>query len=49
MPDIQMAPYVLGAYAGAWLVLTGYLAFLAFKVSQLNREVEHLKETAGKR
>ncbi|MFA5867235.1 MAG: CcmD family protein [Actinomycetota bacterium] len=48
MPDIQMAPYVLGAYIGAWLVLTGYVAYLAVKVSQVKKELVHLSDTLKK-
>ncbi len=48
MPDIQMAPYVLGAYVGAWLVLTGYVAYLAFGVSQVKKELAHLIDTVKK-
>ena len=49
MPDIQMAPYVLGAYVGAWLVLAVYLAFMSVKVSRIKKEIEHLEETVKKR
>lgn len=48
MPDIQMAPYVLGAYVGAWLVLAGYVAYLAARVSKVNKELAHLSETVKK-
>lgn len=48
MPDIQMAPYVLGAYMGAWLVLAGYLGYLAFRVSKAQQEIKHLSETTKK-
>jgi len=49
MPDIQMAPYVLGAYVGAWLVLAVYVVFLSAKVSRVKKEIEHLEETVKKR
>ena len=48
MPDIQMAPYVLGAYVGVWLVLTGYVAYLAFRVSRVDKELSHLRDTVKK-
>lgn len=48
MPDIQMAPYVLGAYIGAWLILTGYVAYLALRVSQVNKELTYLSDTVKK-
>ncbi len=48
MPDIQMAPYVLGAYIGAWLVLAGYVAYLAVKVSRVKQELVHLGDTVKK-
>ncbi len=48
MPDIQMAPYVLGAYIGAWLVLGGYVAYLAFGVSRVRKELAHLNDTVKK-
>ena len=46
MPDIQMAPYVLGAYVVAWLVLSGYLGYLGVKIARLKQEVAHLSDTA---
>lgn len=48
MSDIQMAPYVLGAYIGAWLVLTGYVAYLALRVSRVNKELAHLRDAVKK-
>ncbi len=48
MPDIQMAPYVLGAYIGVWLLLAGYLAYLAMKVAKLQQEIRHLSDTVKK-
>lgn len=48
MPDIKMAPYVLGAYVVAWLVLTGYVAYLAVKIARLKKEVAHLSDTVRK-
>jgi CcmD family protein len=48
MPDIQMAPYVLGAYIGAWLVLTGYVVYLALGVSRVKKELAHLRATVKK-
>jgi CcmD family protein len=48
MPDIQMAPYVLGAYMGIWLVIAGYLGYLAFKISKAQKEIKHLSETVKK-
>ncbi len=45
MPDIQMAPYVLGAY----IVLAVYVVFLSAKVSRVKKEIEHLEETVKKR
>ncbi len=48
MPDIEMAPYVLGAYILGWAVLVGYLVYLAFRMSKISREVEHLKELLKK-
>ena len=48
MPNIQMAPYVLGAYMGAWLVLAGYLTYLAIRVSKAQKEIAHLSETIKK-
>lgn len=49
MPDIQMAPYVLGAYISAWLILAVYLVFLSVKVSRIKKEIKHLEETVKKR
>ncbi|MFH1736323.1 MAG: CcmD family protein [Actinomycetota bacterium] len=49
MPDIQMAPYVLGAYIGAWLILAVYLVFLSVKVSRIKKEIKYLEETVKKR
>lgn len=48
MPDIQMAPYVLGAYVGAWLFLTGYVAYLAVTVAKVKKELAHLNDTVKK-
>jgi len=48
MPDIQMAPYVLGAYIGAWLILTAYVAYLAAKTAGVKKELAHLSETVKK-
>lgn len=48
MPDIQMAPYVLGAYVGAWLLLAGYVAYLASAVSRVKKELAHLSDTVKK-
>jgi CcmD family protein len=48
MPDIQMAPYVLGAYIGVWLVITGYVVYLALGVSRIQKELSHLRDTVKK-
>lgn len=48
MPDIQMAPYVLGAYMGVWLIVAGYLGYLALRVSKAHQEIKHLSETIKK-
>ena len=48
MPDIKMAPYVLGAYVVVWLVLTGYLGYLAVKIAKLKQEVTYLSDTVRK-
>jgi CcmD family protein len=48
MPDIQMAPYVLGAYVGAWVVLAVYVASLAMRVSRVSKELAHLNDTIKK-
>ncbi len=48
MPDIKMAPYVLGAYVVAWLLLTGYIGYLAVKIAKLKQEITHLSDTVRK-
>lgn len=48
MPEIAMAPYVLAAYMLAWLVLVGYLVYLAARMSRIESEVAHLKEIVKK-
>ncbi len=49
MPDIEMAPYVLASYIGAWVILIGYLIYLATRMSRISEEVKHLKEVVEKK
>jgi len=48
MPDIQMAPYVLGAYVGAWVVFAAYVGYLAYRVARIGKEIAHLQKTVEK-